>query len=92
MVFIHERPVNFDSLRAPPLWVVDGVLLGRRRDGTIDHAAAQEALKTLDVKLISSIEVIKGEPASERFGPGASDGAVLITMVRPANGREEPKP
>src|SRR5215204_1600622 len=65
-VTFHEGPARLDSLRAPPLYVVDGEILGRRRDGTIDRAAAQDALITLDPKLISSIEVIKGEPAIER--------------------------
>jgi hypothetical protein len=91
-VTLREGPGKLDSLRAPPLYVVDGVILGRRRDGTIDRAAAQDALKTLDPKLISSIEVIKGEPAIERFGRGASGGAVLITMVRPAATQEERRP
>lgn len=91
-VTIRLRPPSADSRRGPPLYVVDGAILGRRRDGTIDRAAAQDALSALDATRITSIEVMKLVPALERFGPIANDGAVLFTLMRPATRREEAKP
>ena len=90
-VTIRLRPVTADPLRLPALLVVDGVILGRRADGTVDMDAAQRALRSVDANLISSIETVKREPAMERFGSGPFEGALLIT-TRPATGREVPKP
>jgi hypothetical protein len=66
------------------------VILGRRRDGTIDRQAARRALQMVDPKRISSIEVLKGVKAMERFGPSGENGAALIRMT-PASvhGEEE---
>ena len=68
------------SLRPPPLYVVDDVVLGRRSDGTVDHLAAARALGQLDPKRIESIEVIK--EGSDRFGPDGVNGVVIFTMIR----------
>ena len=73
----------------PALLVVDGVRLGLRPDGTIDHEAAGRALSKLDPNRIESIEVLKGEAAVARFGPGAHAGAVLIS-TRPDSSRKGP--
>ena len=89
---ILERPASYDSLRPPPLYVVDGVILGRRADGTVDRDAAQRALQHLDPTSISSIEVLRGESAISRFGPAARDGAALFTTVRPTTPEEGKKP
>jgi hypothetical protein len=63
------------------MYIVSGVVLGRRDDGTIDHAAAQRALGRLDPRSITAIQVLKGDSAVQRFGPVASDGVVLIDLL-----------
>ena len=62
----------------PPLWVLDGVRLGLRPDGTVDHEAAQRLLSKLNPNEVVSIEILKSVEATARFGPGAHQGAVLI--------------
>jgi outer membrane receptor protein involved in Fe transport len=63
------------------MYVVDGVILGRRDDGTIDPEAAGRALARIDPHTIASIQVLKGESAVRRFGPAASDGVILFDMI-----------
>ena len=63
------------------LLVVNGVALGRRSDGTVDHAAAQRLLGRVDPGRIVSVEILKPEQASKRFGAGASHGAILFVMA-----------
>jgi hypothetical protein len=77
-VFIREGWASVHTLRAEPLYVVDGAVLGRRHDGTIDRQAGQRALQVLDPRRIVSIEVLKDIQAVQRFGPSGSNGAVLI--------------
>jgi len=72
--------MDADSLRPPPLYVVDDVVLGRRSDGTVDHVAAARSLQQLDPKRITSIEVIK--EASNRFGPDGVNGVVIFTLKK----------
>jgi hypothetical protein len=74
----------------PALWVLDGVKLGLRPDGTVDHEAAQRALSKLDPNRIESIQVLKGEAAIARFGPGAHQGAVLFVTRPPDSSRIAP--
>lgn len=66
----------------PALLVVDGVVLGLRPDGTVDHAAAQTVLDGLDAGEIVSVIAIKAAEAVERFGPGGHLGAILIATSR----------
>jgi hypothetical protein len=63
------------------MYIVNGHTLGRRDDGTIDRDAAQRALARLDPRTISSIQVLKGDEAVQRFGPAAADGVALIELV-----------
>ena len=84
-ITIHLRPVTVDSRRGPPMYVVDGVVLGRRDDGTIDHEAAGRALAKLDPRTITAIQVLKGESAVQRFGTSASDGVVLFDIASRAS-------
>jgi hypothetical protein len=78
-ISIRERFGN--SLHGPPMYIVNGHTLGRRDDGTIDRDAAQRALARLDPRTISSIQVLKGGEAVQRFGPAAADGVALIELV-----------
>jgi hypothetical protein len=64
--------------------VVNGVPLGRRPDGTVDHEAAQRLLQRVSCKDIVSIHFVKAEQALMRFGPGANRGAMLIATA-PSN-------
>ena len=80
-ITIRFRPLTADTSRRPSMFIVDGRTLGRRADGSVDRDAAQRELARLDPRTISSIEVLKGESAISRYGPGASDGVVLIDSV-----------
>jgi hypothetical protein len=66
----------------PPLYVVDGAVLGLRPDGTVDHDAAGRALGTIDPNQIVSIQMLKDSIAIARFGPGAHAGAAIIETYR----------
>ena len=68
-----------DSVSHPPLYVIDGIIFGLRPDGTVDHDAARRALGTIDPTQIESIQVLKDSLAVARFGPGAHNGAAIIT-------------
>ena len=61
--------------------MVNGVTLGRRSDGTVDHAAAQRLLQRVDPGRLVSIEIVKPEQASKRFGADASHGAILFVTA-----------
>jgi len=73
---ICQRGISPDH---PPIYVVNGVALGLRADGTVDHAAAAKMLGQINVRAIVSIEVLKNMTAIARFGPAAHQGVVLIT-------------
>ena len=88
-VIICHRPA-IDTLH-PPLYVIDGIVLGLRSDNTIDHDAARRVFARIDATTIVSIEVLKGERAMQRFGPGAHEGAILITTTKQGSARREQK-
>ena len=88
VIICHRSTV--DTLH-PPLYVIDGVVLGLRPDNTIDHAAARRAFGRINPTSIATIEVLKGEGAMQRFGPGAHEGAILITTAKPGSARREQK-
>ena len=73
---------HVDAIRPPALFIVDGEVMGRRADGSIDHGEAERRLRTLDPHRIESIEIVKGADAVRRFGPSARDGTVLIFTTR----------
>ena len=66
----------------PALLVLDGVVLGLRPDGTVDHTAAQAALAGVEVGEVESVVVVKSAEAVRRFGPGGHRGAILIETSR----------
>ena len=88
VIICHRSAV--DTLH-PPLYVINGIVLGLRPDNTIDHVAARRALARINATTIVSIEVLKGERAIQRFGPGAHEGTILITTTKPGSARPEPK-
>jgi TonB-dependent SusC/RagA subfamily outer membrane receptor len=57
---------------ATPLYVVDGVVLGRM-------ANPGSVIQRLEAKRIESVEVLKGVAATGRFGADAAEGAIVIT-------------
>ena len=69
---------HVSSSNPPALFVVDGKVIGRRDDGSIDHVVAGRWFRTIDPLRIEAIEVVKGEHAVRRFGPIARSGAVLF--------------
>jgi hypothetical protein len=72
---------NLRSRDHPPIWVLDGVVLGLRADGTIDHDAAGKAMREVDVKSITFIQILEDATAIARFGPGAHQGVVLVETL-----------
>ena len=82
--FIREGQREVDTLSPQPLYVIDGAIVGRRRDGTIDRLAWRRVLRELDPASIESIEVLKEVPAIRRFGPEGKNGVVLFQTRRPA--------
>lgn len=84
-ITLHLSPVTADTVHGPPMWIVDGQTLGLRDDGTIDRDAARRALARIDPRTISSIQVLKGDVAVRRFGPGAAEGVALIELVTHAS-------
>jgi len=52
-----------------PLYIVDGVEKGNN----------QNALSTIDPTDIASVSVLKGSPATERYGEKGKDGVVMVT-------------
>jgi TonB-dependent SusC/RagA subfamily outer membrane receptor len=61
-----------------PIYVIDGVIQGAKDSVVVDSIAAKQ-LSDLGPDDIASIEVLKGPTAIERYGPGAHNGAVIIT-------------
>jgi len=94
----REKPVRLAFCQPsgatdhPSLWVLDGVRLGLRPDGTVDHEVACRLLSQLDPKQIASIQVLRGAEAVARFGPGAHEAAVLIKTRLPDSSRKDPSP
>jgi hypothetical protein len=74
---IRIRCANTISADHPPLYVIDGVPIGLRSDGTIDRA-----LGRIDPRSIVFIQVLKDATAVTRFGPGAHQGVVIITTTK----------
>ena len=72
-----------------PLIVVDGVGLGLRSDGTIDHVAAKRLLQQLRCDQIVSMHSVPSEEAVKWFGRAAHRGALLMTMA-PSGSRADP--
>jgi hypothetical protein len=61
-----------------PLIVVNGVALGLRADRTIDPVVAQRLFQRVSCRDVVTIEFVKRELATKRFGPGGYRGAFLI--------------
>lgn len=80
-ITIRFRPLTADTSRGPAMYIVGGRTLGRRGDGSIDRDAARRELTRVDPRTISSIQVLRGESAVQRYGPAASDGVVLIEVI-----------
>ena len=72
---------HVNSTRPSALFVVDGKVIGQRSDGSIDHMAAGQWLRTVDPRRIVSIEIVKGADAVRRFGPNARNDAVLFSTA-----------
>ena len=68
----------------PSLWVVNGMPLGSRPDGTIDRELAQRELNKIDCRDLVSIEVLRGDAATTRFGPNVPAGVVLLITRSPS--------
>ena len=81
-ISLREGPSTADTLRPPPVYLIDDLTLGRRSDGTIDHAAAARALQQLDPRRIESIRVLKGDSTVRHFGPAAVSGVIIITTIK----------
>ncbi|WP_236975202.1 TonB family protein [Membranihabitans maritimus] len=64
-----------DGSEANPLIVLDGTKIGR--------ADGQKTLNTIDPSTIESINVLKGESATKKYGNEGSDGVIEITSKIP---------
>jgi outer membrane receptor protein involved in Fe transport len=80
---LETAEVEFDvrdargTVESRPLIVVDGVIIGRGvEDGQFD-------IEALDIE---SIEIIRGNAASQLYGSRAVDGVINIRTVRPNSG------
>ncbi|MCE4067250.1 T9SS type A sorting domain-containing protein [Chryseobacterium gleum] len=60
---------SVDSRSANPLYIVDGIVLGRE----------SEFLNTLDPKKIKELKVLKGFEATALYGSKANNGVIVIT-------------
>lgn len=71
-----------------PLLVVDGVrVAGGRTAGASDSTFVTSRLDELPVEQVAVVEVWRGAAAAARFGPGAADGAIVVTTRRGRVGR-----
>ena len=70
--------------RHEAIFVIDGIVAGLKADSTIDFAAAEQRVADLHSDDIESVEVLKREAATTRYGPSAHNGVVLITTKRKA--------
>ena len=75
---ISGRPID---PRDWPLLVVNGVALGRRPDGTVDHALAQCLFRLIDCAEWFAVNFVKADEALKRFGPGADRDAMLFLTM-----------
>jgi TonB-dependent SusC/RagA subfamily outer membrane receptor len=70
-----------------PVYVIDGVVMGLKANGTVDDSLAARTMIDLAPENIASIEVLKGPRGIELYGEGAHNGVILITTKRKARGR-----
>ena len=73
--YLRIRGAKSMSFNRLPLVLVDGIRVsGAARDGG--------ALELLSPSTIGSVEVLRGASALAQYGPGASDGVILIKTKR----------
>src|SRR5216110_699283 len=72
----------------PPLILLDGIRVDAAEDASIFNlgGAGPSRLEDLNVDDIESIEVVRSPAGAMLYGPGAAEGAILITTKRGRSG------
>jgi TonB family protein len=68
-VIKDKSKMNFDSIKKP-IYILDGLEI------------TDEALKGVDVKIIESLSVVKGDKAVEKYGEKGRNGVIIITSKK----------
>jgi hypothetical protein len=71
-----------------PLLIVDGVrAIGTQRAFALDTSVTVSRLDDVVLEQVATVEVLRGPAATARYGPGASNGAIVVTTRTGASGR-----
>lgn len=81
---VRVRGIGSINASNDPLWIVDGVQMGRFGQST---QGSSNPLASINPNDIESVEVLKDAAASAIYGAQAANGVILVTTKKGKKGR-----
>ncbi|MBO3097298.1 M56 family metallopeptidase [Gelidibacter pelagius] len=78
-VIFEQRASVISDLKNPPLYILDG------------KEISEQEMQTVDPNTIKSLDVIKDNAATKKYGEKGKNGVILITSKKPGNSKLEDK-